>query len=177
MPSKLCRTCLTAPIAAALFAAAPVSAAEPIIWQGPIMAFHDGDSGTILDIKTGAIEKFRIDGYDTPEISAGHADCERERRHGIWAAARASAFALTAPIIVEWTDEDEDGEIDRDRHGRGLLRVWQANRSGQRQQSLYDHMIGPKFALPYEGGTRPDWCRFLEHLLKERLKAASPATD
>lgn len=153
---------------------APAFADEPLVWVNPVVAFHDGDSGTILDIKTGTIEKFRIDGYDTPEISTGHSKCVRERRHGILAAARASAFVLSGPIEAEWTDEDKDGQIDRGRYDRGLVQFWATNRSGERERSLYDHMVAPQFALPYEGGTRPDWCRFLELLLKERLKEIKP---
>lgn len=153
------------------------AAAESLIWKNPVMAFHDGDSGTILDVATGTVEKFRIDGYDSPEIGKGHAKCARERRHGVVAAARANTFSLGGPIEVEWSDEDEDGEIDRGRHKRGLLTVWRIEPSGERGQSLYDFMVGPKLALPYEGGTRPDWCWFLDHLLKERLKATQPVSE
>lgn len=165
---------LVTTLSIAVLFAAPTLAAEPLIWVNPVVAFHDGDSGTILDIKTGTIEKFRIDGYDTPEISKGHVKCVREQRHGVLAAARAGAFVLSGPIEAEWTDEDKDGQIDRGRRGRGLVRFWATNRTGQRERSLYDHMVGPQFALPYEGGTRPDWCRFLELLLKERLKEIKP---
>lgn len=153
------------------------AATDSLIWRDPVMAFRDGDSGTILDVATGTVEKFRIDGYDAPEIDKGNAKCARERRHGVVAAARANTFALGGPIEVQWSDEDEDGEIDRARHKRGLLTVWRIEPGGQRGQSLHDFMVGPKLALPYEGGTRPDWCRFLDHLLKERLKAIQPKTE
>lgn len=153
------------------------AASEPLMWKNPVIAFHNGDSGVILDAVTGTIEEFRIDGYAAPETSEGRAGCERERRHGIIAAARANTFALATPIVVEWSDENKDGQIDRDHDGKGLLKVWQLGPNGQRGRDLYNYMIGPKLALPSEGGKRPDWCKFLDRLLKQRLKDNTATTD
>ena len=60
------------------------------------------------------------------------------------------------------------------------------HRSPSRQPGIDREIVSPlftgktNFALPYEGGRRPDWCRYLELLLKERQKALGtgpPTTD
>jgi len=152
--------------------------ADRLIWRGPIVAFHDGDSGRALDMETGTVERFRMAGFDAPEISEDKAKCQREQRHGIWATARANAFVLGSPIILEWLDENGDGRIDRDRYRRGLAGIYRAARSGALRGSLEDHLVGPGFALPYEGGEKPDWCGFIDQLARQRSGTAkSSPTD
>lgn len=154
----------------ATFVVVPAIASESesslLIWRGSLVSFHDGDSGRVLDSETGRIEQFRMAGYDTPEISEGRADCIEEQRHAIVAQATASAFALIGPIEIEWRDSDGDGQIDRDRYGRGLMSLWSVGEDGTRQGSLYDRLVAQNLALPYEGGKAPDWCRYIEHMLK-----------
>jgi len=162
------------------FAAEVETPADRLVWRGPIVAFHDGDSGRALDMETGAVERFRMAGFDAPEISEDKAECQREQRHGIWATARANAFVLGGPIILKWLDENGDGRIDRDHYGRGLAGIYRATRSGALRGSLEDHLIGPGFALPYEGGDKPDWCGFIDRLARQRsgtVGSPSPDTD
>ena len=123
-------------------------------------------------METGAVERFRMAGFDAPEISEDKAECQREQRHGIWATARANAFVLGGPIILKWLDENGDGEIDRDRYGRSLAGIYKATRSGALRGSLEDHLVGPGFALPYEGGKKPDWCGFIDQLARQRSGTA-----
>jgi len=158
----------------------PALASDPppdtLVWLAPIVAFTDGDSGRALDMTTGKIERFRMAGYDTPETSEKRANCIQEQRHGVWASAQANQFALGGPLILEWRDKDGDGKIDRDRYKRGLATLWRATKEGEKLGSLYDHLVEGGFALPYEGGTKPDWCRFIKHLARKRTAKSADKT-
>jgi endonuclease YncB( thermonuclease family) len=86
----------------------------------------------------------RVVGADTPEIGT-NAKCDKERAWGERASKRASELMRgTVTIQIKGVD----------RYDRLLARVILPD-----GRDLADVLISEKLALPYAGGTKPDWCQ------------------
>ncbi|MCP1199281.1 thermonuclease family protein [Notoacmeibacter sp. MSK16QG-6] len=86
----------------------------------------------------------RVKGMDTPETR--RAGCEAEKQAGLAATRRAETLLRSAPITLIKVEADKY-------YGRVLADV---RIGGGRDMS--DIMIDGRYALPYHGGKRIDWC-------------------
>lgn len=111
-----------------------------------VVSVYDGDTLTVdahpwpgITIRTGV----RLLGLDTPEIKGG---CPEERAAALRARDRLAALAGPTVILTGLGHDKYGGRIDarvRSIAGEDLAAV----------------LIAERLALPYDGGTKPDWCR------------------
>lgn len=124
-----------------------LAALPPRPAKGPPSAVTvNGEAVTVVDGDTVDIggERYRLQGYDTPEIY--HAACGRERDLGLLAAARLVEMMQAGPVEVT------RGE-GREKWGRGLARISVNGRD------VGEALIGEGHARAYDGKSRRrGWC-------------------
>ncbi|MDX2289798.1 MAG: thermonuclease family protein [Hyphomicrobiaceae bacterium] len=119
----------------------PTPAGPPTAISTAGEAIHviDGDTADIGG------QRYRLVGYDTPEI--WHARCGRERDLGILAAAALIGMLRAGAVDVART-------TGREKWGRGLARLTVAG------QDVADSMIASSHARAYDGRSRRQgWCK------------------
>lgn len=127
----------------AVFATLPA----PIPDAPPSAVTTAGEPVTVVDGDTVDIggKRYRLQGYDTPEIY--HAKCGRERDLGLLAAAKLIELMQAGPVEVIYGKG-------REKWGRGLARIKIDGRD------VGDSLIAGGQARAYDGKSRRGgWCR------------------
>lgn len=137
-------------IAAVFLAVGSLAVATEIQAPARVTRCYDGDTCTVeAQAWPGFVwhGNVRVSGVDTPEIGSG-AGCAEEKVLG--KAARDFVLAL----IDELGDEVLLVDVQDDKYGgRVVARVQLGDGT-----DLADRLIEAGHGLPYDGGTRPEWC-------------------
>jgi len=127
----------------------PMTLPTPYVYRATVIKVYDGDTITV-DLDMGVyVHKTpvscRLAGIDTPEIRTRIAS-EKEAAY----AARdwLQEAILGRTVLVQSLAKP-------DKYGRLLVRVWCEETCGE--QCINDLLIEKGHALPYDGGTKPDW--------------------
>jgi len=126
----------------ALFAALP----DGRLISAPVAVTAAGEAITVVDGDTVDIggKRYRLQGYDAPEIY--HARCGQERDRGLIAAARLIGVLRDGEISVRVS-------AGREKWGRGLARVYVAG------HDVSELLIAEGHARAYDGKSRRQgWC-------------------
>ena len=117
-----------------------------VAYAAPAAVEHVVDGDTLYVTMDGRTVKVRLAHVDTPEVGV-NAKCARERERGD----AASAFAKSLMPIGTTVDVQPTGKTER--WGRLLADV----RIGR--LDLGAELLRRGLAAPYDGRTKPDWCR------------------
>lgn len=118
----------------------------PIPKAPPSAVTTAGEQVTVVDGDTVDIggKRFRLQGFDTPEVY--HARCGRERDLGLLAAARLIELMRAGPVEVVYSSG-------REKWGRGLARIKIDGRD------VAEALIAGGHARAYDGKSRRgSWC-------------------